>query len=77
MARILSCGLANTIVHWSPDVLVLGGKISQYIPIIRIEEYLPKFVRVYPELPKIRKGILGDNAGLYGALALLKASNLT
>lgn len=76
VARILSCGLANTIVHWSPDVLVLGGTISQFIPLERIEHELPKLVRVYPELPAIRKGVLADSAGIYGALHLLKTANL-
>ncbi len=76
VARVLSCGLANTIVHWSPDVVVLGGAISQFIPLEHLEHNLPKFVKVFPELPSLRKGVLGDNAGLFGALQLLKSSDL-
>ena len=76
VARVLSCGLANTIVHWSPDVVVLGGAISQFIPLEHLEHNLPKFVKVFPELPPLRKGVLGDNAGIYGALHLLKSSDL-
>ena len=76
VAHVLTRGLANTILHWSPDVVVLGGFVSQFIPIEHIESQLPNLIRVYPEIPQIRKGILGDNTGIYGALALLHTSDL-
>ncbi len=72
-ARLLAVGLNNTIVHWSPDVIVLGGSMMKKIgiPIPRVREHLKKILR-FPAMPAIRKASLGDLGGLYGALAFLK-----
>jgi len=74
MARLASYGLANTIVHWSPDALVIGGSMMNKIgiPIDRIAVYLKGNLPIYPELPAILHSALGDNGGLWGALALVK-----
>ncbi len=74
MARLLSYGLANTIVHWSPDVVVIGGSMMKKIgiPIEAVREHLRGVLRIYPEPPMIVHSELGDIGGLYGALAMLK-----
>ncbi len=74
MARLASYGLANTIVHWSPDALVIGGSMMNKIgiPIDRIAVYLKGNLPIYPELPAILHSALGDNGGLWGALAFVK-----
>jgi glucokinase len=75
MARLAAYGLANTIVHWSPDVVVLGGSMMKKIgiPVPAVREYLRGILRIYPELPEIVHSDLGDVGGLWGALALLKS----
>ncbi|TAL49010.1 ROK family protein [Patescibacteria group bacterium] len=74
LARILAVGLNNTIVHWSPDVVILGGSMMNKIgvPLDKVEAHLRQVVKIYPELPALRRSELGDLGGLYGALAYLK-----
>lgn len=78
-ARLLAYGLNNMIVHWSPDVVVLGGSMINGDPAISIEKtekYLHEILKIYTELPKLKKAELGDNCGLYGALEYLKQQRL-
>ncbi len=74
MARLLAFGLANTIVHWSPDVIVLGGSMMKQIgiPVDRVRAHLKGILHIYPELPLIEHSALGDIGGLYGALHFVK-----
>lgn len=74
LAGWLSVGLNNTIVHWSPDILVLGGSMMKGvgIKIEDVENHLKKTLKVFPNLPKIKKARLGKLGGLWGALAYLK-----
>lgn len=74
MARLLAYGLNNTIVHWAPDVVVIGGSMMKEIgiPIERVKAHLQGILRIYPELPHILHSELGDIGGLYGALAYIK-----
>jgi len=73
MARLTAYGINNTIVHWSPDVVVLGGSMMKKIgiPVDRVEAYLRGILHIFPELPKIKKAELADIGGLHGALAFL------
>ena len=74
-AKILAVMLHNTIVLWSPDTIVLGGSMIVGTPAISIsqtEEYLKKILRIFPEIPILKKAELGDTGGLYGALAYLR-----
>lgn len=78
-AKLLAYGLNNMIVHWSPDVVVLGGSMIIGDPAISIEKtekYLHEILKIYTELPVLKKAELGDNCGLYGALAYLKQQRL-
>ena len=68
-------GIYNTIVHWSPEIVVLGGSVMKSIPIERVRFHLGELMYVYKEIPKIEKAILGDDAGLLGALSLLSPQN--
>lgn len=72
-AHFLAIGLNNTIVHWSPDIVVLGGSMMKEIgiPIERVRHHLKNLLRIFPELPRIEKAKLKDVGGLYGAMALL------
>lgn len=70
--RTLAVGLNNTIVHWSPDIVVLGGSMIDSIDIIKLREYTAKYCRIFPTIPPIVKRALGDDTGLYGAMGYLK-----
>ncbi|KKU79875.1 MAG: hypothetical protein UY04_C0001G0025 [Parcubacteria group bacterium GW2011_GWA2_47_7] len=74
MARILAFGLNNTIVHWSPDVVVIGGSMMNKIgiPVDRVRAHLKGILHIFPELPVITHSALADVGGLHGALHFIK-----
>ena len=72
ISKYLAIGLTNTVVHWSPDTIVLGGSVSESIPLEKVQSYLSEFLTIFPQAPEILKATLGQDAGLYGALELLK-----
>lgn len=68
-AQYLAHGLYNTVMYWSPDVIVLGGPMvlgSPSIPLARIIHYTRKLLGDN-ECPPIVPALLGDDAGLVGA----------
>jgi len=74
-AKILAYGLNNIIVEWSPNIVVLGGSMitgDPAIPLNKVEEHLKEILKIFPEIPTIKMGELGDFGGLYGALAYIK-----
>lgn len=71
----LAVGLYTAILFWSPDVLVLGGAMfrdEQAFQLESIERELSRLNTMFPELPAIHRGELGDDAGLWGAVSLLE-----
>lgn len=72
ISRNVAIGLNNTIVHWTPDIIVLGGSVSESIPLEKVQNYLEQFLTIFPQVPEIVKATLGQDGGLYGALELLK-----
>lgn len=72
VAEYLAIGLNNTIVHWSPEVVILSGSVAQKIPIEKVKSYLNNFLKVFPA-PQIIKGSLGQEAGLYGGLKIIQS----
>lgn len=72
VADILSKGLNNIIMSWSPDAIVLGGSIMKSLSIDRITKYLVKNLKISSPLPKLELGTLGDLSGLYGAMAYIR-----
>lgn len=75
LANWLSVGVANTIMHWSPDTVVLGGSMmvgDPAIPMDKVQENLKKWLQIFPIHPKIKKAELGDFGGLYGSLEYVK-----
>lgn len=75
IARILAYGVNNTIVYWSPDVVILGGSMMKIISIDLVKFYLEETFRIYSQIPPLKEAILGDSAGLLGSLALLVQHN--
>jgi predicted NBD/HSP70 family sugar kinase len=75
LAEYLAQGLRNTILYWSPDVIVLGGAMIVGDPAISVDavrKYTVEVVDGFVETPLIAKAELGDHAGLFGAMAILK-----
>ena len=67
-------GVHNTILHWAPDVVVLGGSMfnDTGISVDRVRAHLADITKKIPTLPELKHGALGDIGGLWGGLALLK-----
>lgn len=75
LSRWLAIFLNNTIVHWAPHSVVLGGSMivgDPAIPVDRVEEHLHEICTIYPDKPKIKKAQLEDLGGLFGALVFVK-----
>lgn len=68
VSKILAVGLNNIIVHWSPDIIVVGGSVASSIPLQTTIEHLNEILTIFPEKPEVAKASLGDFGGLYGAL---------
>ncbi len=75
LSKWLAYMLNNTIVHWSPNSVVLGGSMivgDPAIPIEKITEHLNEICTIYPEIPVIKKATLEDLGGLYGAMVYVR-----
>jgi glucokinase len=73
--RLLAVGIHNVILLWSPEILILGGGIMNKINIRKLADYVALEMEMFPKLPEIVSGQLGEKSGLYGALAYLKDQN--
>jgi len=74
LAEYLAQGLRNTVLYWSPDVIVLGGSMVIGDPKIMVDavrKYTVQSLDSFVPCPLITEAKLGDEAGLYGAMALL------
>lgn len=75
LARPLAIGLHNTIMHWSPERVVLGGSMIMGTPRIEIEataQALAQISTIFPTLPPLVPAALADLGGLHGALHFLR-----
>ena len=73
-ARVLAHFLNNIIVMWSPDTIVIGGSMMKEIGISlpATEKHLRHILKIFPEIPHIKKAELHDIGGLWGAMVFLK-----
>lgn len=74
LAYSLAVGLNNTVVHWSPDIVVLGGSMivgDPAIPLREIEQSLKQLLGIFPEQPIVKAAELRDVGGLYGAMVFV------
>lgn len=71
IAAVLADGIYNSIVHWSPDIVVLGGGVmtgdSRMVPAVRAAI---KKIRTNILIPPIAGARFGKESVLYGALEL-------
>ena len=77
LAAVLAYGVHNTILHWSPDRVVLGGSMFNDIgiPVESVQRHVASIMRKFPEVPDIVHSSLGDVGGLWGGLARLKQAH--
>ena len=71
IGEVNSKALANLVVAYDPEVIVLGGALTIAHPeliIPPIRRMLRKY-SIFPKVPRILKTRLGDDAVLFGALA--------
>lgn len=75
VAKTLAVGIHNTILHWSPDCIVLGGSMMNEIgiPVDRISFHTKSIMQKFPDVPPILHSSLKDVGGLWGGMAYLKA----
>lgn len=70
-SRKLAAGLINVIVMWNPEVIVLGGSMSNKFDVFY--EFLKDELKAFDafELPEIRKAQFMDDAGIMGGFIYL------
>lgn len=67
----LFCALNNVISMWTPEVIILGGGLSN-----KFDFFYPGLINhfknqfIFP-IPEIRKSAFGDDAGIKGAILLM------
>jgi len=73
IAKFLAYGLNNVAVHWTPDVIVLGGSMMKVpgIKISDVDRHFKNILKIFPITPVIKKAELKDFGGLYGALQMI------
>lgn len=70
-ARLLANGLVNWICTLSPQLIIMGGGVMKHdglFPKIRAEVH--RLINNYVPIPPIIPPVLGDDAGVLGAVAL-------
>jgi glucokinase len=70
LADILSVGLFNSCVHWSPDTIVVGGSMIvgiNPIPLERVRADLTRRIEPFARMPRLVMATLKDDGGLQGA----------
>lgn len=73
-AYYLACGIYNTILFWSPDVVVLGGGIVLHtqLSLDLVSQNVARLMKIFPHVPEIKKAELSEFGGLHGSLVWLK-----
>lgn len=77
LALLTAYGVHNTILHWSPDTVVLGGSMFNEIGISvdAVANHIKKMGKKFSASPKIVHSSLENLGGLWGALALLRQNS--
>lgn len=72
VAHALAVMAHNAVAFWSPHVVVFGGGVIAGNPGLfeRIGKRYAALPAAVPQMPPLKRGLLGDKAGLMGALLL-------
>ena len=67
----LAIGLTNSILHFSPEIVVIGGGMTRHKEIFfsPLRKSIKKYMKELPEVPIVASG-LGHDSGIIGALTL-------
>jgi predicted NBD/HSP70 family sugar kinase len=68
----IAVGLHNSILHWSPDVVVVGGSMAKDLDADRLKKGIKDLMKIHPEVPEIKIAKLGSIGGIHGGFAFLK-----
>ena len=74
ITHVLAAGIHNMIVHWSPDIVVLGGPVvmvERGVDLEVVKKYVGKSLG-FGDVPEIVKSALYPDAGLIGAAVYSK-----
>lgn len=76
-ALLLSVLIHNTIMYWSPQIVIVGGSMvvgdnGPVISLSKTRENLEKISTIYPVLPEIRQANLRSETGLWGGMEYLR-----
>jgi predicted NBD/HSP70 family sugar kinase len=72
-SHILSVGIYNALLFWSPDIVILGGSVGEKMNIERIKQGVQNFAGdIFEGTPDIVRAELSDDSGLWGGVALLR-----
>jgi predicted NBD/HSP70 family sugar kinase len=74
VAEDLAVGLNNTLVHWSPDIIILGGSVMKKIPLDMLRKKFKEAVSIFPNVPPLERALL-DESVLWGALMTAKRNS--
>lgn len=70
--KALSVGIHNMIVLWSPDIVILGGSMSNDLDPEKLKKMVISKMKIFPSVSEIVKGnLLKDEAALLGGLVYL------
>lgn len=75
VAKTFAVGVVNTIVHWSPHVVVLGGSMvtdGNGISVTVVQKEVARLLHAFPRVPEIKRAHLGGSSVLLGAVEYLK-----
>lgn len=74
LARLLAIGVHNSVVHWAPDRVIIGGSMMNDIgiPIPRVQEHLKRLLVKFDAVPEVVHSSLGEVGGLWGGMARLR-----
>lgn len=75
LAQYMGQGLRNSILYWSPEVIVLGGSMilgDPNIPLENIRKHTVAALDGFTDAPYIALAGLGDDGALYGGIAQIK-----
>lgn len=67
----LAIGIANSILHYSPEIVVIGGGMTRHKNLFfpPLEKFIKRYLHELPYVP-IAPATLGQDAGVIGALTL-------
>lgn len=71
----VAVGLTNSILHFSPEIVVIGGGMTKHGDVFfkPVTEALAKYLKFVPSVPVVPAG-LGQESGLIGAIELAEQS---